>query len=572
MACSPTHQQQQPVTPELLSPAPLQEPCDAEGAGAAAGTGTGAEGDATAAAPGGTVLELAPAAGLPGDGAGATGASANHVSRRWHEDEGVDVNTPPREGGSTSTTTTTTTTTTAATTASGAPECSNVEEAESRAGRGRVASGGNDHNHGHMHSHNPLELAAFGGGRGDLEGDYEDDDDDDEDDNDDAEGACGGGRGFPPPSLALPPLMQLAGPHALGIVGGGGGDSEGIPLPGLPFPGALPLKREPQAPSAQASHHHQQQQQQQQQLLPPPPPLPVPLHESLQIQQPDSLQALMLLQLQLLLNPNLPNLQLPLQNQLSLPSLPLSLPLSGLLESQLQTQQTMPTVVSPPPVQLPFTEQATQMPSPTQLYPSNMLSASASSGGSAPLLEISLSTYKIFRHKKFQMMIKIAVPVMEQLLLSSDDVLVAGLNAKCYRENSNEEIESCLHCAPTRKLLTIGASSQSPFQPEKIICNNIPTHVYVFNECKSNCSSSRDHLHTTLTLVVELQPGTSLRTPVFVLQARAVQSATGKRKERQTAQAEKSPAAPAKRKATKSTTTQSTKPTKQPRKSTNQNP
>ncbi|KAH3760638.1 class I SAM-dependent methyltransferase [Pelomyxa schiedti] len=145
-------------------------------------------------------------------------------------------------------------------------------------------------------------------------------------------------------------------------------------------------------------------------------------------------------------------------------------------------------------------------------------------------MEITLSTYKIFRHKKFQLVIKIAVPLMQQLLLSCDDILIAGLNAKCCRETSNEEIDSCQMCGPGRKLVTIGVSAQSPFQPEQTVVGDTAMNVFVFDDCKSNCSSSRDHLHTSLSMVVELHPGTCLRTQSFVLQARAVQSLCKKKK------------------------------------------
>ncbi|KAH3760634.1 hypothetical protein Pelo_7565 [Pelomyxa schiedti] len=149
-------------------------------------------------------------------------------------------------------------------------------------------------------------------------------------------------------------------------------------------------------------------------------------------------------------------------------------------------------------------------------------------------LELLLSTCKIFKHKRFQMIVKIDPHLRQHLALSCDDILVAGLNARCCRENSDEEVENCAQCSPNRKVVSIGVSAQSPFHPVHVL-NGVPTpmEVFIFDDCKSNCSSSRDHLHTALTLVVELQPGTVLHSSSFVLQSRAVQSVASKAKRAQ---------------------------------------
>ncbi|KAH3764957.1 hypothetical protein Pelo_3177 [Pelomyxa schiedti] len=140
---------------------------------------------------------------------------------------------------------------------------------------------------------------------------------------------------------------------------------------------------------------------------------------------------------------------------------------------------------------------------------------------SAPIGELSLSTYKIFKHQKFSLILKIHVESKRQMNLSTDDILLAALNAKCYKEGTGEELESCKQCSPTKKILSIGIRGQAPFQSTTL--PNGMEH-FVFDDCMSSCSSSRDHLQTALYLVVELSPGSLVRSPPFVLQARARQS------------------------------------------------
>ncbi|KAH3757445.1 hypothetical protein Pelo_10771 [Pelomyxa schiedti] len=83
----------------------------------------------------------------------------------------------------------------------------------------------------------------------------------------------------------------------------------------------------------------------------------------------------------------------------------------------------------------------------SQLSPPISTSTSLSTPASKPSdvevgaingIEVALSSYKIFRHKKFQMLIKIPPQIKQKLQLSCDDILIAGLNAKCCREGTDE--------------------------------------------------------------------------------------------------------------------------------------
>lgn len=137
-----------------------------------------------------------------------------------------------------------------------------------------------------------------------------------------------------------------------------------------------------------------------------------------------------------------------------------------------------------------------------------------------PVFLLELSTYKIFRHKKFSLKITVETAWRIKVGLSPDDILMAGLNAKVYKEGTSEEVVNCPVCCPDKKVISVGISANVPFasKPFGNTCEQ-----FVFDECKSNCSSSRDHLHAALILVVQL-PGVLVKSNEFALQARAIQS------------------------------------------------
>ncbi|KAH3744422.1 protein FAM177A1 [Pelomyxa schiedti] len=159
---------------------------------------------------------------------------------------------------------------------------------------------------------------------------------------------------------------------------------------------------------------------------------------------------------------------------------------------------TLPLVHLPPPtvVQIPHSAASaahgiTPSPALVGISPGTSFNGDYPPLICAPQIEVCLSTYKVFKHKKFQVTIKIDTCMKQRLCLSSDDILIAGLNAKCCRENSNEEVENCKICCVNKKVITVGI--QSAFHSTSAINRNTrnPMEIYVFDDCKSNCSSSR---------------------------------------------------------------------------------
>ena len=136
-----------------------------------------------------------------------------------------------------------------------------------------------------------------------------------------------------------------------------------------------------------------------------------------------------------------------------------------------------------------------------------------------PLAQITLSTRKVFKFRTFSLNLEISNSLIEAHNLTDDDILKAGINAKCYTE-SGSFLYSC-HCNPRKKIIEVGISNKLSFRPQP---TGHGTKIYTFDACKTNCSSSRDHHKSNLVIVIDTLPGTKLVTsPSFAVQAREKQ-------------------------------------------------
>jgi hypothetical protein len=128
--------------------------------------------------------------------------------------------------------------------------------------------------------------------------------------------------------------------------------------------------------------------------------------------------------------------------------------------------------------------------------------------------------FSFFRTGVLQMWIYLRKEWVERAGLTADDVLLAGMNARCCLEsNPAEMVGPCMRCGSRKKaLITCRASSRAVFGPAEVSPGVLR---YCFNLCRSGCTSSRDHLRSRVVLVVDgLQPGLVLRSPPMVLRSR----------------------------------------------------
>jgi len=104
--------------------------------------------------------------------------------------------------------------------------------------------------------------------------------------------------------------------------------------------------------------------------------------------------------------------------------------------------------------------------------------------------------------------------------VTTEEVLLAGANARCCLEsNLSETVGPCVRCGSKKKtLVTIRASSRAVFGPHEL--RDVGVLKYCFNLCRSQCTSSRDHLRSRIVLVVDGIRGLTLRSSPLVLRSR----------------------------------------------------
>eukprot|EP00727_Mastigamoeba_balamuthi_P006033 m51a1_g2049 hypothetical protein (454) ;mRNA; r:1387016-1388505 len=132
---------------------------------------------------------------------------------------------------------------------------------------------------------------------------------------------------------------------------------------------------------------------------------------------------------------------------------------------------------------------------------------------------LTLSTTRVLRYRYFTMELHMPRWIVSSGRVSEFDAMRAGLGAKCRREEDlSRNITSCF-CSGGKRVIEIGISSKQSFGPFPSEDNQ--SLVFVFDHCKSNCSSSRDHHKSRLMIVVDDLPGFApVYTCAFVVQAR----------------------------------------------------
>eukprot|EP01107_Rhizomastix_libera_P012686 TRINITY_DN3247_c0_g2_i3.p1 TRINITY_DN3247_c0_g2~~TRINITY_DN3247_c0_g2_i3.p1 ORF type:complete len:272 (+),score=69.55 TRINITY_DN3247_c0_g2_i3:293-1108(+) len=101
--------------------------------------------------------------------------------------------------------------------------------------------------------------------------------------------------------------------------------------------------------------------------------------------------------------------------------------------------------------------------------------------------------------------------------ISVEDIYHHCCRAKCCAEGTVSPALECTQCSAS-SLVTVAVANPQTFASEPI---GDDVERFTFDSCRSNCSSSRDHLKTKLVLVVDSLPGVGpLSTSPFVMQAR----------------------------------------------------
>jgi len=128
----------------------------------------------------------------------------------------------------------------------------------------------------------------------------------------------------------------------------------------------------------------------------------------------------------------------------------------------------------------------------------------------------------VFKFRPFVLSIELDSAYIRREGLTPSDILQAGLSAKCCRESDlNTDLAPCSVCSPGRRVVELGVSDRKRFCARS---TGHGTESFVFDSCRSNCSSSRDHHKSAICIVIDGLPHAGrIASPPLVLQAREKQ-------------------------------------------------
>ncbi|KAL7711746.1 Programmed cell death protein 2 C-terminal domain-containing protein [Entamoeba marina] len=107
--------------------------------------------------------------------------------------------------------------------------------------------------------------------------------------------------------------------------------------------------------------------------------------------------------------------------------------------------------------------------------------------------------------------------------LSYEQVFQAVTALKCRKEGETDEFNICPQCSG-KNIIEIGSTNRNSYHPT---VSDDKTEMYVFDHCKTNCSSSRDHHRKKLQIVITLDDQKVVTIP-FSIQAREKKSSKPK--------------------------------------------
>ncbi|KAH3765686.1 hypothetical protein Pelo_2484 [Pelomyxa schiedti] len=126
---------------------------------------------------------------------------------------------------------------------------------------------------------------------------------------------------------------------------------------------------------------------------------------------------------------------------------------------------------------------------------------------------LTLSSTKIYKYGSYWMQLDIATEYRKMMNITEQEIRNSGLGAQCRRIGNSQEPTVCNICCPSKSVVAV--TGVLP----KMLSSDGKTEQYQFT-LKSNCSSSRDHLKSTLVMEYRLAPKLFVVSPTFVLRAR----------------------------------------------------
>eukprot|EP00727_Mastigamoeba_balamuthi_P008989 m51a1_g4712 hypothetical protein (431) ;mRNA; f:293519-295208 len=157
--------------------------------------------------------------------------------------------------------------------------------------------------------------------------------------------------------------------------------------------------------------------------------------------------------------------------------------------------------------------------------PQTPLAAQAPAEEKLPMMRF--STTRNYRFKPFEMTLVLSRSYVESHRVTREDVIRACESARCCSyDGALQDIGSCAVCSRGSKkkppVVTVASGSTLSVGPFETTAGPAGERAlaYVFNRCRSRCSSSRDHLRSRVLLVVDALPGLVVVGPPLALLSR----------------------------------------------------
>ena len=138
---------------------------------------------------------------------------------------------------------------------------------------------------------------------------------------------------------------------------------------------------------------------------------------------------------------------------------------------------------------------------------------------------LKISSQVLYRHLPFTIEVSASTKWMSQNQIKPEDILCAGLRMRVLKSKTNEEVKDCESCSKGRKILEIGVTSNQKFLEGRISNGK---QIFVFDKCRSNCSSSRNHLKDYLYFSMDLINGVQITSQPFCIRSRVMAKKGGK--------------------------------------------
>ena len=140
-------------------------------------------------------------------------------------------------------------------------------------------------------------------------------------------------------------------------------------------------------------------------------------------------------------------------------------------------------------------------------------------GGAAEPAALTLSKSVLYRHVGFRVTFSASEQWLQENDIRPDEILYAGLRVRVLRATTLEDVRDCPRCSRGKPVIELGVEDNARFLAGRAENGR---REFVFDRCRTNGTSSRNHLKDQLVLALDLTPTVTVLSPAFCMRARMV--------------------------------------------------